>query len=120
MAAQLVEHRVGQHLPRRVVPPCAEIVARFLDPGQHGVENLDGFVDDLRPDAVAGDDRQLHERSTTSSMFAPTAGAIADSTSSGGRWSSRSRIVAEGPSASSESCAAWMFTSASPSSVPMR
>src|ERR1700733_11595249 len=61
----------------------------------------------------------LHDRSTTSSLLAPTADAIADRTSPGTSWSSRSRIVAPGPSASSLSWAAWIFTLAAPSKVPI-
>src|SRR5580693_196818 len=61
----------------------------------------------------------LHDRSTTSSLLAPTADAIADRTSPGTSWSSRSRIVAPGPSAFSLSWAAWIFTLAAPSKVPI-
>src|SRR5947209_5939995 len=92
---------------------------RLLHAGEHRVEHSDRFGHNLRPDAVARDDREFHDRSTTSSLFAETADLISERTSAGTSRSSRSRIVALGPSASSDSCAAWMFTPAAPSSVPI-
>ena len=106
VCAQFVEHGIGQHFAAGVVPPRPQVVARLLHAGQHRVEHLDGLADNLRPDAVTGDDRQFHDRSTTSSSLAPTASVIAARTSSGTSRSMRSRIVAPGPSASSLSWAA--------------
>ena len=78
----------------------------FSTPGRTASSTLQRLADDLGSDAVAGNDRQFHARSTTSSRLAPTASAIAARTSRGTSRSMRIRIVALGPSASSLSCAA--------------
>ena len=66
--AQFVDEAVGQHLTGRVVAPGTQVVLGLLDAGQHDVEHLERLVDDLGSDAVAGDDGQLHDRSTSSSV----------------------------------------------------
>ncbi len=104
--AKLVEHGFRQYFAGGVVPPRPEVVIALVDTRHNSVEHLNRLVDDLRADAVAGDDRQFHVRSTTSSSLAPTAAVIAARTSSGTSRSMRSRIVAPGPSASSLSWAA--------------
>src|ERR1700677_3369948 len=172
MFPQFGEHRLREQLTGGVVAPSPQIVSGLVHARQNRVKDFDCFGHHLRADPVATDDRQLHQRrsssslrsasspapvisaapphrfalhrrrlrssapllliaslcivagalhdrSTTSSLLAPTADAIADRTSPGTSWSSRSRIVAPGPSASSLSWAAWIFTLAAPSKVPI-
>ena len=61
VCTQLVENRIGQHLPGGVVSPRPEVVLGLLDAGQHRAEDLDGLADHLRADAVTGDNRQSHD-----------------------------------------------------------
>ncbi|OCB19658.1 hypothetical protein A5674_06545 [Mycobacterium malmoense] len=81
--AQLAEHRFRQQLPAGVETPRAQVVVRLLDTGQHRVKDFERLGRHLRPDAVATDNRKFHDRSTTSSLLAPTAAPIADRTSFG-------------------------------------
>ena len=95
MGAQLVDDAGRQSLPRRVVAPGAQVVLGLLDPGSHDVEHLDGLLDDLGADPVTRDDSQFHcavprvapllpsERSTNSSVKAPTSVPMESSTSAG-------------------------------------
>src|ERR1700691_5666742 len=96
-------HRLGQHFAGGVESPGPQVVIGLFDTRQHRVENLDRFGDYLRPDPVAGNHCQFHERSTTSSLLAATADPISERTPAGTSRSSRSRIVAPGPSVSSDS-----------------
>lgn len=104
VSLQLGQHRVGQHVPGRMVLPGAEVVLGLLHAGQHSVEHLERLADDFRADAVAGDHRQLHwgphDRSTSSSVTALTSRPMADCTSAGTWRSNRRMIVAPSPSAS--------------------
>jgi len=56
----LLEHRVGERLPRAVPAPRAEVVAGLLDadPGGGGAEHLQRLGGHLGADAVAADDGQ--------------------------------------------------------------
>jgi len=58
VAAQLVEYRVGQRLPGRVVTGGTEIVGGGLHLRTGRMENLEAFGDDLGADPVTGDDRE--------------------------------------------------------------
>ncbi len=58
--AQLGEHRLGQQLAGGVPAGGTEVVGRGLGARDDLVEDLQRLVDDLRPDAVAGDDRKAH------------------------------------------------------------
>src|SRR6478609_1192839 len=101
VTAQLVDHGVGQHLAGRVVATRTKVIARLVDAGHDRVEHLECLTDHFGSDTVAGNDRQFHYRSTTSSSLAPTGSVIAARTSAGTSRSMRSRTVAPGPSASS-------------------
>src|ERR1700733_5409602 len=103
MCPQFGKRRIGQQFPGGVEAPRSQVVIRLVHAGQYRGENLHRFGYDLRSDAVTGDDRQFHVRSTTSSLLAATAEAISERTSAGTSRSNRSRIVAPGPSASSDS-----------------
>src|SRR5277367_619328 len=106
MSAQFGDNRIGQHFAGGVESLGAQVIMRLFDTRQHRVENLDRFPDYLRPDSVTRNDREFHDRSTTSSLLAATADPISARTSAGTSRSTRSRIVAPGPSASSDSWAA--------------
>ncbi len=110
VALELVDEAFRQSLARRVVAPRAQVVLGPLHPGQHRVEHLQRLGDDLRTDAVTGDNSEFHDRSTTSSVVASTAEAIAARTSSGTSVSRRSITMALSPSTSWLSCAARMLT----------
>jgi hypothetical protein len=103
---QFSDGGLGQDFAGGVESLGAQVIMRLFDAGQHGVENLHRFSDNLRPDPVTRDYRELHDRSTTSSLLAATADPISARTSAGTSRSTRSRIVALGPSASSDSWAA--------------
>src|SRR5579875_126431 len=68
MGAQFVKHGVRQGLPGCMPPPRAKVVLGPLDlqreSGGDRVEHFQSFGHHLRPDAVAGDDRQpdRHDR----------------------------------------------------------
>ena len=98
---ELVDHALGQGLPGLVVALGTHVVLGALDTRPHDIEDLQCLADDLGADAVTGDDGELHDRSTSSSVVAPTASPIALSTSAGTSRSSRSMTVAPEPS---ESC----------------
>ena len=64
MAAQLLEHRVGQRLAGRVPAPRAEVVLGACgtscpSPAVDRVEDLQALGDDLGADAVAADDGEV-------------------------------------------------------------
>ncbi len=57
--ADLLQHGVGQHLAGGEVALGAEVVAGGLELHRgHRLEDLQALGDDLRPDPVAGDDRE--------------------------------------------------------------
>jgi hypothetical protein len=89
---ELAEHRLRQQLAGRVPPRGTEVVGRRLRTRRDFGEHLQRLVDDLRPDAVAGNDRQAHAPS--SPQLGPPAGrAMAK------RYSSRSgRLTGRHPS----------------------
>ena len=82
---QFGNHRIRQHLAGGVKSPGPQVVFGLLDAGQNCVENCDRFSNDLRPDPVTRNDREFHDRSTTSSLLAATADLISERTSAGRR-----------------------------------
>ena len=57
VAAQFLEHGVGQHFTRAMPSRRTEVVARGVHAGQHGIEHAQGLVGHLDADTVPGHNR---------------------------------------------------------------
>ena len=74
MPAQLLEHRIGQHLTGPVPARRAKVVVRALDGGVHSVEHAQRLLGDFDADAVAGNDCHLHPSKVSESCARTAAG----------------------------------------------
>src|SRR5689334_10476789 len=71
MLPQLGQHRVWEQLTGSVIAPSAQIVAGLLHAGYNCVKDFDCLGGYFGADSVASDDRQLHERRSSSSLRPP-------------------------------------------------
>jgi len=60
---QFVDGGFGQDFAGGVESLGTQVIMRLLDTGQHRVENLHRFSDNLRPDPVTRDYREFHRSS---------------------------------------------------------